>query len=333
LFGFPGYVVLSQREKERLAEQGKSRPVVPAEQVEAERQALRDGSDALVQGASYMQIAREWNEAGLRTVWGKTWVSAAVRDVLVRGANAGILEYHGVEVGRLAGEPIVERDVFDRIRALVMGRRRGRAYGDRYIGTGFLRCGRCEALLSAHPHGKLPNGEPRRVYFCNTQRRGCGKITAQVNHVDRRLEEFVVERLSDPEHAAGISAFRARTNERLEQLRVEIERCEQLQAALTARLVRQEIPLAAFDESNAVLVKDLARLTAERDALPGGNGDDGSSAVMDVEEVRAEWKAADRVGKRAMIKRALGRNLLFIDPATPGRNFDPNRIRLGPPPS
>jgi hypothetical protein len=33
-----------------------------------------------------------------------------------------------------------------------------------------------------------------------------------------------------------------------------------------------------------------------------------------------------------MIKRALGRNRLFIDPAKPGR-FDPNRIRLGPPPN
>jgi site-specific DNA recombinase len=70
-FGFPGYGVLSKREYERLAEQGKPRPVVPAEQVEAERQALRDGSVALVQGASYMEIAREWNEAGLRTAWGK----------------------------------------------------------------------------------------------------------------------------------------------------------------------------------------------------------------------------------------------------------------------
>ena len=100
MFGFPGYVVLSQEDKDRLAEQGKPRPVVPAEQVAAERQALRDGSDALLSRVStYMDIAREWNDAGLRTAWGKTWVSAAVRDVLVRGANAGLIEHEGVEVG------------------------------------------------------------------------------------------------------------------------------------------------------------------------------------------------------------------------------------------
>jgi site-specific DNA recombinase len=97
--------------------------------------------------------------------------------------------------------------------------------------------------------------------------------------------------------------------------------------------VRREIPLAAFDENNALLVKDLARLTAERGALPGGNGDDDTIAVMDAEEVLAEYKAADLVGRRTMLKRALGRNRLFIDPAKPGRTFDPNRIRLGPPPS
>lgn len=332
LFGFPGFVVLSKRETERLAEQGEARPVVSAGRVEAERQALRDGSAALLEGASYMEIARDWNEQGLRTAWGKTWVSAGVRDVLVRGSNAGLIEHHGVEVGRLAGEPIVDREVFDRVRAMVVGRRRGRSYGDRYIGTGFLRCGLCQALLSAHPQGTLANGEPRRVYFCNTQRRGCGKIAAMVTHVDARLEEFVIERLSDPEHAAGLSAFRARTNERLAQLRAEIERCEELQAALTARVVRREIPLAAFDENNAVLVADLARLTGERDALPGGVGDDGSGSVMDAEECRAEWGAADLVGRRAMLKRALGRNRLFVDPSKPGRNFDPDRIRLAPPP-
>jgi hypothetical protein len=78
-------------------------------------------------------------------------------------------------------------------------------------------------------------------------------------------------------------------------------------------------------------VADLAKLTAERDALPGGNSDDDRVVVMTADEVREEFRAADRVGKRAMIKRALGRNRLFIDPAKPGR-FDPDRVRLGPPP-
>ena len=112
--------------------------MVLVEQVEAERRALCDGSAALLEGASYMEIAREWNDAGLRTAWGKRWVSAGVRDVLVRGSNAGLIEHDGVEVGTLGGDPIVARGVFDRVWALVLGRRRGRAYGDRYIGTGFV---------------------------------------------------------------------------------------------------------------------------------------------------------------------------------------------------
>ena len=58
------------------------------------------------------------------------------------------------------------------------------------------------------------------------QRRHCGKIAAQVNHVDKRLAEFVVGRLSDLEHAAGWSTFRAQTNERLDWVRVEMEQVD-----------------------------------------------------------------------------------------------------------
>lgn len=75
---------------------------------------------------------------------------------------------------------------------------------------------------------------------------------------------------------------------------------------------------------------DLAKLTAERDALPGG-GDGGPVTVIDADEISAEWTAADLAGKRAILKRALGRNWLYIDSAKSGRNFDPTRIRLGPP--
>jgi hypothetical protein len=89
----------------------------------------------------------------------------------------------------------------------------------------------------------------------------------------------------------------------LRQLRAEIERCQSLQVALSARLARREIPIEAFDESNALLVADLAKLTAERDALPSGNSDDDRVVVMTADEVREEFRAADRVGKRAMIKR------------------------------
>ena len=56
--------MLSHREKEPLAEQREPRPVVTAEQVKARRQALRDLSDALVQGASYMQIAGSGTRPG-----------------------------------------------------------------------------------------------------------------------------------------------------------------------------------------------------------------------------------------------------------------------------
>lgn len=322
---------LPKAERARLEAERKPVPMVSAEQVERERQALRDGTAALLNGANYMEVAREWNAAGLRTARGRTWVSAAVRDVLVRPINAGLIEHDGAVVGRMQNEPIVDPDEFDRVRALVLGRRRGRPYSSRYVGTGFLRCGLCKSLLSAHPKGKKANGEPNFVYLCNTQRRGCGKVAATVAHVDNELRKLVIARLSDPKHAAGVSAYRARVNENLGKIRAEIERCEEVQQALAARLARREISLAVFDESNAVLVKDLATLTAERDALSSGDTS-GPETELDAEEAATEWEDADYAGRRVMLKRALGRNQMFIDKAKPGRHFDPKRVRLGPPP-
>ncbi|WP_165777697.1 hypothetical protein [Amycolatopsis antarctica] len=84
---------MTREDSDRLAESGEERPVVSAELVASERQALRDGSSALVLGVSYAQIGREWNAAGLRTVWGRTWVAIGVRDVLIRGINAGLIEH------------------------------------------------------------------------------------------------------------------------------------------------------------------------------------------------------------------------------------------------
>nr|WP_276307379.1 zinc ribbon domain-containing protein [Amycolatopsis antarctica] len=202
------------------------------------------------------------------------------------------------------------------------GRRRGRAYGERYLTSGILHCGRCGRALSAHPVSVDSKGRPRSVYLCNKQRRGCGQISANVRRVDAVLEEFVAERLSDPEHASAVSATRARTNERLAGVRGEIEDCESIQQALADRLARREITLAAFDGSNARLVEDLARLTAERDALPGGV--DGPVEAIDPDEVRAEWDDADLAGQRGMLARAIGTGQrLYIEPVTPGRKFDP----------
>jgi hypothetical protein len=72
-------------------------------------------------------------------------------------------------------------------------------------------------------------------------------------------------------------------------------------------------------------------LAAERDALESGTL--GSLEVASAHEIAEEWDrradAGDIEGLRTMLRRALGRHVLFVDrPTQRGPVFDTNRLRL-----
>jgi DNA invertase Pin-like site-specific DNA recombinase len=316
------------------SETGKERPDVTAVLVEREREALRAGTDALLAGIGQGTVADEWNADGLRTAAGRAWIAITVRAVMLRPTNAGLIEHGGELVGRIEGNPIVDPEKFARLRAMYAARRRGRTAGERYGGTGILRCGRCGAKLSASRKDTRyrDTGERRAVYFCNRQRRGCGKVYGDRRAIDAELRTLVVARLSDSRHASAVAAARARVADRLAEVRAEIARCEAIQNALSERLGLLEIDLDAFDRGNKPLAAGLARLRAERDELSGGNTH-GPVKAQAPSAVAEQWDGADVSERRAMLASALGKSLLYLDPAsrTGSRKFDRDRLRLDPP--
>ncbi|MGH3571320.1 MAG: recombinase family protein [Pseudonocardiaceae bacterium] len=324
-FGFPG--------RERTPGADGVRVEVPAQVLVAERAAIRDATAAVLAGASYASVAGEWNGAGLRTAGGRVWTPVLVREVLSRPRNAGLVEHDGVVVGQMPGDPIVDRSDFERLRAVVSGRRRGRPPGERYTASGVLRCGVCGRGLSGRPHaGTYPDGCPRRQYHCSKRSRGCGGVAVDVRAVDRELRSFVMRRLSDPRHAAAVAAARARVADRLTAVITEIAECEAIGEALADRLGRREITLAAFDKANQPIAADLARLRAERDCLAAGEPA-GPAAVLNAATVGAQWDAAEPAERRGLLVAALGSLHLVLDPAPKGgrRVFDPARVRLADP--
>ncbi|MCP3804964.1 recombinase family protein [Allokutzneria sp. A3M-2-11 16] len=315
-------------------ETDKDRPDVTADQVERERTALREGTDAQLAGIGQGTIANEWNAAGLRTALGREWIAVTVKSVLSRPMNAGLIEHDGKLVGRMEGDPIVDPEDFERLRAIYAARRRGRVVGERYIGTGILRCWLCRMKLSAAPKDTVykDTGERRAVYFCNKQRRGCGKVYGDRRAIDHELRLLVIARQSDSRHASAVAAARARVADRLADLRAEIGECEQLQEALSERLGLREIRLDAFDRANKPLAADLARLRAERDQLSGGNAD-GPVEAQPPEEVARQWDDGDVSERRTMLTSALEKNVLYLKPAarTGARVFDRERLTFDDP--
>lgn len=306
------------------------RPDVSADLVATERAALRDAAVSMVAGVSVETIVARWNAAGLRTVAGREWIHATVSATMKRVSLGGYVVHEGAIVGRLPGEPIVDKQTFDRLQALFAGRKRGRKAGESYVGTGILRCGVCGEKLSARSWGKpaYEDGTRRGNYFCVKQRRGCGTVFVDRARVDEELPGMVVERLSDERHAKEVEALRTEVAGRLAAVREEIENVEALQDALSARVGARKMRLEAFDVANEPLAADLARLVAERDALveasPEGPGKPASVATLE-----AEWTNGDLAERRAMLTRAIGRDRFVVFPSeVEGRKaFD--RKRLG----
>ena len=329
-FGFPG-LDRTVRKEDALDEDGKdTREQVPAELVERERAALRSGTSAVLAGVSQVKLCEEWNAAGLRTALGTVWTPSKVRDVLLRPRNAGLIEHDGEIVGTMPGEPIVDREEFERLRVMYAGRTRGRQPGQRYVGSGIATCPRCGKKLSGRPHeGEYPDGERRRQYACTKARGGCGKVAADVRAVDREIRGIVVAVMSDKNHAAAIKAARARISDRLAKVDAEIEECETRQEAIAAKWGARKMSDKAFDKANEPLIKDLARLEAERDELTGGNPE-GPTEAMSREEAAEKWDAAEIAERRAMLTDALDRDTLYLDPSdrTGFRTFNPKRVRV-----
>jgi len=242
------------------------RPMVSDALVERERRALREATDTVLSGVSDAVVAREWNAAGLVTAAGQTWVRLTVKSVLSRPTNAGLVERDGAVVATMPGEPIVDPDKFERLRAKYAARRRGRVAGEvghGYVATGILRCGQpdCGTRMSARKAEGVYKGtvDRRQYYTCAKERRGCGGVNADLRSVDWELRAFVIYRLSDSRYAAAVEAARAQTADRLSMINAEIADDEELQGALSERLGRKELTLAAFDRANAPLVKKPGR--------------------------------------------------------------------------
>lgn len=171
----------------------------------------------------------------------------------------------------------------------------------------------------------------KKYYTCEKERRGCGKVNADLRAVDQELRAVVILRLSDDRYAAAVEAARAQVADRLSAINADIAEYEQLQEAVSERLGRREFKtMAAFDKANKPIVEELERLYAEREALSDGSPQ-GPTKAQPPAAIAAQWDTADNSERRVMLTRALGGSTLYLDKYVKRRGprvFDRNRLRL-----
>jgi hypothetical protein len=173
IFGFPG----GDMQAPMLEGFGKKkrRPPVAESVWREEREFIKAAYHAILDGKKVADIMWEWNRAGLTGTLGNPWTLITVRQVLMRPLNCGRLVHRGEVVGRATNvEPIIDEKTFDRVQAIFMSRRRGRAYTGRYLASGIVKCGKCGTKLVSKASGREGGGtDPRYRSGTATWTRGC----------------------------------------------------------------------------------------------------------------------------------------------------------------
>jgi site-specific DNA recombinase len=147
---------------------------------------IREAADRLLAGDSLRSVVLDLNARRCFTSQGKPWIARSLKRVLTSPRTAGLREHPDVGTVRAVWEPILERETYDRLCAVLNDprrdhRRRGRPR--RHLLSGILRCGECGTRMVAGP---TPPGRSR-VYICMPPPQGCQKVVIVADWV----EEFV----------------------------------------------------------------------------------------------------------------------------------------------
>ncbi|MBT1621525.1 recombinase family protein [Curtobacterium flaccumfaciens pv. oortii] len=310
---------------------------------ESEAQVIRDATKAVLAGRTLAALTRELNERGVQTSGrSETWKYGALRDMLIRPRNAGLLarglpgkkgqSYEFEVLGPASWPAIVSEDEWRALVALVTdpSRRLTPSNETKWLGSGIYRCGvpvvddngqerPCGGTLRATPHGGTyaRQYERRYLYRCTES----AHLTVGQKQTDEYVIGRVLRRLANPEALAGLTVDDP-------QLTIDREK----RSTLSARLEAFEADYALGNITGPQLAKATTTVEAELakvDArLAKGLSRSASSSVL-----RAPDPGHAFLEAAIDVQRALLVSLLRVEvlPAVArGSKWSPERLRITP---
>jgi len=286
----------------------RERPSGPLVLVKAEAEAIADGYRMIATGSTLYAVTKDWQDRGLTGPTGAEFTPVAVRDVLLRAANAGISTYKGEPRGPGDWPRIVDPDTYAAVKAILTdpSRRRGRGKPVTTLLAGVLRCGKCGGPVNGGYRGAREDGTPRLNYRCRS-----GHVSRARDPLDAAITEALIGHLR--EQAASLHRPRkaqapavARAVEQVAELRGKIEG---FQAAASD----------ADDPADllAILRGLRAKLAAAEARIVKAAGTPASHKMVSSGDVQAAWFAAGTDERRTVISEQVERIVL----GAPGRPY------------
>jgi site-specific DNA recombinase len=290
--------------------------------VDEEAIALRGAYAQVLAGRSLRSIAHDLTEAGHLSTTGRQWTVQALRYNLLSGRNAALREHRGQVVGAAVWPPVVDRETWERARAVLLspGRRSVRPDGvvhdggRRYLLSGFLYCGRtgCGHRLRPARHSSLQRfGCPPR------KDGGCGGILVRYEPAEAAVVQLLlarVERDADltPDAPPDLTA------ELLDRIAADERRLEALADAFA------DDPDGNPLELRAAGARIRSRIAAARAEIQQTAT---RQLVANPLEVRRAWPGYDLQQRRLVLSAMVER--IDVAPAQqPYRVFQPDRLEV-----
>jgi DNA invertase Pin-like site-specific DNA recombinase len=284
----------------------------------AEVAIVREMAQRMLAGEPLQALAADLNSREVTTSRDKQWTGANLARLLGLARYGGLVESNGEIVGTMPGDPVLDRDTYDEVQALLASRRRGARPSGRFPLTGVLTCSTCQRTMNgATRHVALADGSRPREYRCMIQRGGCGRVVL-AQPVEDLVGEHMVGLLSEPENAAKVQAEDAHLNAARATAFAAQEAIQRRRDSLEVKWNAFEVSEEAYEKSRADLNARLLKVSAELTELsPAG--------TMSTYNAAGDWSEMTDDEKRLVIREYRVR--IAILPKQPGtRRFDPDRV-------
>jgi site-specific DNA recombinase len=288
-------------------------------------------TDAIMAGTSIRTIVRDLNQRGLTTSTGVPWRADAVRAVLLRPRNAGLMEHQGKIIGKASWPAIVPEPRWRAVHArLTDPKRRNNGVGTarRWLGSGVYSCGVCGGIIRGEPARTERDKPVPPTYVCIAHK--C--VTRRADEVDRYVGLVVVERLARPD---AVDLLRPAVDDAaLAGLVDEAADLRGKKDGLARLLVEEVLTEAGVRAESERIAARLAEIEATMAA--GSAGSELAGLPLGTPEVAAAWQALSLDRKRRVIHLLMTVTLL---PSPKGRPpgwragasyFRPDTVRCEP---
>lgn len=292
---------------------------------QAEAALILRASEDILRGVSLRSITAIWQDSGIPTSTGAGWTDSAVRRVLMRPRNAGLMEHSRQIIGRAQWPAIVSEQIWRGVVA-VLGdptRLNHLSNARRWLGSGLYLCGVCgKGMRVQWINGGRAN--PYHAYTCVPSKH-LGRLAAGV---DEYVESLVIERLARPDLADLLATGE---EDGTADIAVEIASLRGQLDELARLFAQRAITASQLATASTALQDQLE--TAEK-RLAGSVRDARFDGLIGATDPQAAWKALGLDRQRHVIDALM---VVTILPApkgrrpgwTPGRRyFDPDTVHI-----